>query len=67
MTSEQIRDGYIRACRAFGGKPAVMRQVMDDLQKALHRGELSDVDYKVVHHMSKTFGVIRSRGSVSYE
>lgn len=64
MNSNQIRECYIRACQAFRNRPAMYSQVMVDLKAAKARGEVSEVDYKIVEQIHKSFGIIDTKTPV---
>lgn len=64
MTSEQIRESYIRACQAFRNHTKRYAQVRTDLVAARERGEISDTDFKVVDQIWRSFGIIDTKSRV---
>ena len=61
MTSNQIREGYIRACQLFRNHARRYNQVHIDLVGAYERGELTETDFKIVDQIWKSFTVIDTR------
>ena len=64
MTSNQLRETYIRACQAFRNRPAMYAQVKIDLKAARERGEIDEVDYKIVEQIHKSFGIIDTKTAI---
>ena len=64
MSSDKIREAYIKACQAFRNRPAMYAQVKMDLQAAKARGEITDTDYKIVEQIHKSFGIIDTKSSI---
>lgn len=64
MSSDQIREAYIRACQAFRNRPPMYKQVKIDLAAALERGEISEIDYKIVDQIWKSFSIIDTKSAV---
>lgn len=64
MNSNQLRETYIRACQAFRNRPAMYAQVKTDLRAAFERGELNEVDYKIVEQIHKSFGIIDTKSTI---
>lgn len=61
MTSEQIRESYIRACQAFRNHSKRYAQVHKDLVEARDRGEITAIDFKVVDQIWRSFTVIDTK------
>ena len=64
MSSDKIREAYIKACQAFRNRPAMYAQVKMDLQAAKARGEISETDYKIVEQIHKSFGIIDTKTAI---
>ena len=64
MDSSKIREAYIKACQAFRNRPAMYAQVKVDLNAAKARGEITDIDYKIVEQIHKSFGIIDTKSSI---
>lgn len=64
MSSNQIREAYIRACQAFRNRPPMYKQVMIDCRNALANGEITDVDFKIVEQIHKSFGIIDTKSAI---
>lgn len=64
MSSEQIREAYIRACQLFRNRPAMYAQVKRDLISALDRNEITMTDYKIVDQIHRSFNIIDTKSRV---
>jgi len=65
MTSEQVRESYIRACQAFRNHAKRYAQVHIDLVHARDRGELTETDYKIVDQIWRSFTIIDTKRRVT--
>ena len=64
MTSEQVREAYIRACQLFRNRPAMYAQVKRDLVSARDRNEITDIDFKIVDQIHRSFNLIDTKRRV---
>lgn len=64
MNSNQLRETYIRAIQAFRNRPPMYAQVKVDLKAAFERGELTEVDYKIVEQIHKSFNIIDTKSTI---
>ena len=64
MTSDQVRESYIRACQAFRNHAKRYAQVHIDLVSARERGELTETDFKIVDQIWRSFTVIDTKSRI---
>ena len=64
MTSEQVREAYIRACQAFRNRPGMYKQVKSDLIAARDRNEITDIDFKIVDQIWRSFTIIDTKSRI---
>lgn len=64
MTSEQYREGFIRACQLLRNNHKRYKQVHVDLMDAYNRGAITETDFKVVNQIWRTFGIVSTKQPV---
>lgn len=64
MSSEQVRESYIRACQVFRNHAKRYAQVHRDLVTARNRGELTETDFKIVDQIWRSFTIIDTKSRI---